>query len=107
MRTAPVEIIQFLADNSPRALVMPNKRNERPIHLACRSNPNVDVMQYLVNRSPKSLHTRDSKFNLPLHVACAQRASLDVIRVLMQAYPEGLLYVKWPFWLVGCFRLLW
>ena len=86
LRNLSPESIACLGDAYPRAMRMPNRQNDLPIHLACQQHPQkLQVIQYLVDGYPQCLIKKGKRGYLPLHVALSHRASLAVVQALTTA----------------------
>ena len=91
-RQAPFVILNYLVEQDPKALLMHNRRNERPLHLLVRGagTSALQSVQMMVEKGPKALSTKNRARDTPLHVACSRRQlCVKLIRTLLAAYPEA------------------
>jgi hypothetical protein len=101
--TNSVEMLHYLIDADPTALLVQGCYGQTPMHLlACRNEDGEDVLGLLVcilthPLGLQSLITQDFKGNTPLHNACAQsmlRDNIKILRQLLLASPDVVLKLK-------------
>jgi len=90
---APLEMIQYLAEQAPATLCISNNNGALPIHLACQFEALLPVIKYLVeaNGGTGTLTASDSNGRLPIHLACScYHVSVEMIQCLAGQAPSML-----------------
>jgi len=87
----PPIIIQFLADQWPKAVRIMTPTKDLPLHIACGiAKTSVETISHLIQMWPESLQVRDWDAYLPLHVACCKNAqNTDMIALLLAKGPQA------------------
>jgi len=84
---APVEILDLLLQEHPRALHVADNNNSLPIHCACQANaPSLAVLQFLSERAPAAVRARDNTGSPPLHRLSESKPLEETVAFLLKAY---------------------
>jgi Ankyrin repeats (3 copies) len=90
-RQVPVEVVKYLAEAHPAALVTKGGRDGRlPLHLAARHATQLEVVRYLAKRSPQALDEATPDGWLPLHYAARYASWKGVVQILAAKSPRAL-----------------
>ena len=84
---APVEVIEYMAQEFVAGTLEPDSLGRLPIHYACSNGAPIGVVRALLRANPASMLYEDYNGWLPLHVAVHFGASTEVIGEMVRASP--------------------
>jgi len=87
---APIQVLQFLANQDPVLLYYVDASGCLPLHEACRAGAPLETLQFLVKASGAgTVCALNHNGALPLHLLCRAHPEVAVIKYLLESYPKS------------------
>lgn len=93
------DVLQYLAETNPSSLLIKNRWEETPLHIACRNEHiSARTIQILLEACPEVARQLNHYEELPLHYLCRNKVmenevAIDVLKLLLDAHPDSVLQV--------------
>ena len=85
----PIQLIQFLVEQNPCAILHEDSHGNLPIHTICASHPPLYTVEFLTSSHKTSITALNREGCSPFMVACVASASLDVILWLLKVNSDA------------------
>jgi ankyrin repeat protein len=90
LKSAPLEVIQYLVEQHPASITATGNGAWMPLHRACQQHSSIELIRFLVEQHPDSIKEKDDSGALPLHLACGNfEAPFAIIQYLVEQYPDS------------------
>ena len=90
-REAKLAVVQYLVEQAPETVFMPNRQGQLPLHMAATAG-NASVVKYLLSLFPEAAQWRDKAQQFPIDHAlvAVQCPNVDIVQLLLQPFPTVL-----------------
>jgi len=95
------DVLQYLVESNPSSLLVKDRNEETPLHIACgKSYTTARTIELLLRVCPNSIHERELNSLLPLHCLCLSEeeeeetkmndeVAIGMLKLLLEAHPDS------------------